>query len=73
MFEFPSDCSKVVVIKMSGIHNFLLSLQVVLACAGDWKVKKKLAFCPEYSEIILNYGFHLLRMFVYLIYFYLLA
>ena len=26
LFEFPSDCSQVVVVKMSGIQNFLVSL-----------------------------------------------
>lgn len=62
MSEFPSDCSQVVVIKMSGIHNFLLSLQVVLAVCRGLGGQKKLAFCPEYSEIISNYGFHLFRM-----------
>lgn len=35
MFEIPSDCSQVVVIEMSGIQNFLVSLHVVLAvCRG---------------------------------------
>lgn len=57
MFEIPSDCSQVVVIEMSGIQNFLVSLQVVLAVCRGLGGQKKLAFCPEYSKIILNYGF----------------
>lgn len=47
---------------MSGIQNFLLSLQVVLAVCRGLGSQKKLAFCPEYSEIILSYGFHLFRI-----------
>lgn len=47
MFEFPSDCSKVVVIKMSGIHNFLLSLEVVLAVCRGLGGQKKASILPR--------------------------